>query len=203
MKKYMCVKWKCVLPIALAVCFMTLNSAWAQAFKPGSDHIEVGAFADYLRLDRTDPTLNYTGLGGRLAFNFNQYAQIEAEMSYDFDRYYNNPFENGSLVRSQTHILTGLLGPKIQTGSGRFRFFVTGKAGLISFTTNSQNPPTGFKSALGAVGNGNAKLAVYPGGGVEGFWGPVGLRLEGGDEIYFDNGARNNLRVSFGPAFRF
>jgi hypothetical protein len=38
---------------------------------------------------------------------------------------------------------------------------------------------------------------------VEGFVGPVGLRLEVGDDIYFDNGARNNLRVTFGPTIRF
>jgi len=74
---------------------------------------------------------------------------------------------------------------------------------VISFTTNTQTAPAGFKSALGALGNGDAKFAVYPGGGVEGFMGPVGLRLEVGDDIYFDNGARNNLRVSFGPTIRF
>jgi hypothetical protein len=44
---------------------------------------------------------------------------------------------------------------------------------------------------------------MYPGAGVEGFWGPIGLRLEAGDEIYFDNGTRNNLKVTFGPTFRF
>jgi len=31
----------------------------------------------------------------------------------------------------------------------------------------------------------------------------VGLRLEVGDDIYFDSGVRNNLRVSFGPTIRF
>lgn len=30
-----------------------------------------------------------------------------------------------------------------------------------------------------------------------------GLRLEAGDDTYFDNGARNNLRVTFGPTLRF
>ena len=165
--------------------------------------MEVGAFVDYFRLGRTDPSLNYAGLGGRLAFNLRPSVQLEAEMAYDFDRTYNNPFDDGNIFRSQTHILHGLFGPKFQTGSGPFRFFVTGKAGLISFTTNTQNPPTGFKSALGAVGNGDAKFALYPGGGVEGFIGPVGLRLEVGDDIYFDNGARNNLRVTFGPTIRF
>jgi hypothetical protein len=168
--------------------------------------LEVGAFADYFRLDRTTPTLNYAGLGGRLAFNLRPSTQIEAEMAYDFDRSYTNTFTNGitqELVPSKTHVLHGLFGPKFQTGSGAFRFFVTGKVGLINFTTNTQNAPAGFKSALGAVGNGDSKFAVYPGGGVEGFKGPFGLRFEVGDDIYFDSGARNNLRVSFGPSIRF
>jgi len=190
-----------VLSAVLVLCFANPSFIFAQALK--GDHVEVGAFADYFRLDRTDPSLNYAGVGGRLAFNLRPSAQLEAEMAYDFDRSYNNPFTDGSIVPAKTHILHGLFGPKFQTGSSRLRFFVTGKAGLISFTTNNQNAPTGFKSALGAVGNGNAKFAVYPGGGVEGFVGPVGLRLEVGDDIYFDNGARNNMRVTFGPTFRF
>ena len=185
----------------LVLCFASPSFIFAQALK--SDHVEVGVFADYFRVDRTDPSLNYAGLGGRLAFNLRPSAQLEAEMAYDFDRSYNNPFNDGSIVPSKTHILHGLFGPKFQTGSGPFRFFVTGKVGVISFTTNTQTAPAGFKSALGALGNGDAKFAVYPGGGVEGFMGPVGLRLEVGDDIYFDNGARNNLRVSFGPTIRF
>jgi hypothetical protein len=31
----------------------------------------------------------------------------------------------------------------------------------------------------------------------------VGLRFELGDEIYFNNGAHNNLRITFGPILRF
>jgi hypothetical protein len=193
-----------VVCAVLILCFASPRFIFAQALK--GDHVEVGAFADYFHVDRTNPSLNYAGLGGRLAFNLRPSAQIEAEMAYDFDRSYTNTFTNGvtqELVPSKTHVLHALFGPKLQTGSGPFRFFVTGKVGLISFTTNTQNPPAGFQSALGAVGNGNAKFAVYPGGGVEGFAGPVGLRLEVGDDIYFDNGARNNLRVSFGPTLRF
>jgi hypothetical protein len=195
-------KW---LLLAAFVVFGFFNPRFvsAQAVPERSDHLEVGAFADYFRVDRTDPSLNYAGVGGRLAFNLRPSVQVEAEMAYDFDRSYNNPFEGGSIVPSQSHILHGLFGPKFQTGSGPVRLFVTGKAGVISFTTNTQNAPTGFKSALGALGNGDAKFAVYPGGGLEVFTGPLGLRLEVGDDIYFDNGARNNLRVSFGPTFRF
>jgi len=169
------------------------------------DHVEIGAFADYFRLDRTNPTLNFAGLGGRIGFGITPYVQIEAEMAYDFDRTFVN-FDNGvtgSYTPAKTHILHGLVGPKFQTGSGPVRFFVTGKAGIISFTTNNEDAPTGFQSSLGAVGNGNAKFALYPGGGLEGFVGPIGLRLEVGDDIYFDNGAQNNLRVTFGPTFRF
>lgn len=196
---------KClVVSAVLVLVFASPSFVFAQALK--GDHVEVGAFADYFRLDRTDPSLNYAGLGGRLAFNLHPNVQIEGEMAYDFDRSYTNIFTNGvtqELVPSKTHILHGLFGPKFQTGSGPLRFFVTGKVGLISFTTNNQSATTGFTSALGAVGNGKAKFAVYPGGGVEGFAGPFGLRLEVGDDIYFDNGARNNLRVSFGPTIRF
>ena len=196
---------KCLVVCAVLVLVIASPSfVFAQALK--GDHLEVGAFADYFRLDRTEPNLNYAGLGGRVAFNLRPSVQIEGEMAYDFDRSFTNTFTNGvieQLVPSKTHILHGLFGPKFQTGSGPVRIFVTGKAGLISFTTNTQSAPAGFKSALGAVGNGNAKFAVYPAGGVEGFIGPVGLRLEVGDDIYFDNGARNNLRVSFGPTFRF
>ncbi len=169
------------------------------------DHVEVGVFADYFRVDRTEPAINYAGLGGRLAFNIRPSTQLEAEMAYDFDRSYTNTFTNGiseQLVPSKTHVLHALFGPKFQT-PGPVHFFVTGKVGLVNFTTNTQNAPTGFKSALGAVGNGDSKFAVYPGGGLEGFMGPIGLRLEVGDDIYFDNGARNNLRVSFGPSLRF
>lgn len=193
-----------VLSTVLVLCFATPNFIFAQATK--SDHVELGAFADYFHIDRSSPSLNYVGLGGRLAFNLRPSAQIEAEMAYDFDRSYTNVFTNGvtqELVPSKTHVLHALLGPKFQTGSGRFRLFATGKVGLISFTTNTENAPEGFKSALGAIGDGNARFALYPGVGFEGFAGPIGLRLEVGDDIYFDNGARNNLRVTFGPILRF
>jgi hypothetical protein len=39
--------------------------------------------------------------------------------------------------------------------------------------------------------------------GIEAFAGPIGLRAEIGDDIFFNGGAHNNLRVTFGPQFRF
>ena len=53
------------------------------------------------------------------------------------------------------------------------------------------------------MNDGDTKFALYPGVGVEGFWGPIGMRVEVGDEIYFADGARNNLKVTAGPVFRF
>jgi hypothetical protein len=38
---------------------------------------------------------------------------------------------------------------------------------------------------------------------LEGHIGPVGVRLDVGDEIYFNHGAHNNFRTAFGPYIRF
>ena len=43
----------------------------------------------------------------------------------------------------------------------------------------------------------------YPGGGIEFFLGPIGIRAEAGDEMYFDRGVNNNLRIAVGPTIRF
>lgn len=184
-------------------CGLALPSAvMAQSY----DHAEVGVFADYLNLGATDPHINFVGVGGRAAFNVHPNVQLEAEMSYDFKRSYTSVFTNGvssQLVNTDLRPLTALFGPKFQTSSGPFRAYVTGKLGFINFSVSDQNAPNGFIGALGGVQTGDTRFAMYPGGGVEGFWGPIGLRAEVGDEIYFDNGTRNNLKVTFGPVFRF
>ncbi|HMH07485.1 MAG TPA: hypothetical protein VK579_12470 [Terriglobales bacterium] len=170
------------------------------------DHGEVGAFADYLNLSRTDPHINFVGVGGRAAFNVHPNVQLEAEMSYDFKRGYVSTFSDGvttQLVNTRVRPLSGLFGPKFQTGSGPFRAYATGKVGFVNFSVSDQNAAAGFVGALGAVNNGDTQFALYPGAGVEGFWGPIGMRLELGDEIYFDKGARNNLKVTVGPVIRF
>ena len=38
---------------------------------------------------------------------------------------------------------------------------------------------------------------------LEGHLGPIGLRMETGDEVYFAGHAHNNVRVAFGPFLRF
>jgi hypothetical protein len=49
----------------------------------------------------------------------------------------------------------------------------------------------------------NLNAALYPGAGAEATLGPLGLRLEFGDLVYFNEGAHNNLRITFGPFLRF
>src|SRR5215467_5326193 len=191
----------------LAFCF-TVPGLLAQT-SPGAgggDHFEAGVFADYFKLSRTSPDINFIGLGARAGFNLRPSVQIEAEMAYDFKRDFTSTFTNGfstQLVTTRLRTLHGLFGPKFQTNRGPFRAFATFKAGFINFSTSTQNAPQGFQGALGSVTSGNTRAAIYPGAGVEGFLGPIGLRLDVGDEIYFDGGARNNLKVTFGPTIRF
>ena len=171
-----------------------------------SDHVEVGAFVDYFRLNNhAAPVSNFLGVGGRAAFNLNPDVQLEAEMAYDFKRNYTSTFSNGitsETVNANFRTLHGFFGPKFQTGSGAFRVFVTGKVGFDNFGVDNQNAQTGFTNTVGLT-NGATYFAVYPGGGIEAFAGPIGLRAEIGDDIYFNSGAHNNLRVTFGPQLRF
>jgi hypothetical protein len=173
------------------------------------NHAEVGIFGDYLRFAPGGASTNFVGLGARAGFNVHPNVAIEGQLSYAFERSYSSTFQGGgttTIVRSNVRPITGLFGPKFQVGSsGPFRLFATGKVGFVNFSTNTSGVASGstFSSGVAGVGNGGNYLAVYPGGGIEGFAGPLGIRVEAGDEIYFNNGANNNLRLELGPVFRF
>lgn len=171
------------------------------------DHINIGVFGNYVRLN--DGDLNLGGIGARLSFNVLPVVQFEVESSYNFDQalvrgFRNTPSGTVSVGRTDVRLLDGLFGPKLATNRGPVRLFVTAKGGFMNF--NISNSPATF----GTVGNAFANLSgsnvygvFYPGGGAEAFWGPIGLRFDIGDEIYFNNGGHNNLRLSFGPTIRF
>ena len=170
---------------------------------------EVGAYGDYSRLGSGNSATDYVGIGGRVGVNVTSAVVLEAEMNYDFARNVTSTNSNGgstSFAETSVRPLTGLFGPKLQVGGARaFRAFITGKAGFINFGTSTSGAVSGttFTNSVTGVGGSGTYLAFYPGGGVEGFLGPIGLRLDAGDEIYMDNGAHNNLRVTFGPTIRF
>lgn len=191
-----------VLFAVLAQLFVAPGVLFAQS----ENHVEFGPFADYFRYDRSNSsTTNFVGLGGRIGFYLNQYASVEAEMSYDFAR--NNSFTTANGVSSNFSTtslrpLTGLFGPKFQFGKGGFDVFATGKVGFLNFSV--VNPGSvGISTSVGNITSGATHFAAYPGVGIEGFAGPFGFRAEVGDEIYFLGGAQHNLRVTLGPQFRF
>lgn len=196
--------WLASLGILLAA------PSWLLAQEGGGnyDHGQVGIFADYFRFSPASSTTNFIGFGARAGFNVSHHVQLEGEMNYDFQRNFTtvcngcNGFST-TFVTTRLRPLTGLFGPKFET-PGPFKFFVTGKVGFINFTrTDAAVTPGTVGNAISGVGNGGTHFAMYPGAGVEGFWGPFGLRLEAGDEIYLNNGTFNNLRVTFGPQLRF
>jgi Outer membrane protein beta-barrel domain len=195
-----------LLYAALVLCLSVPTLVLAQN-ESTYNHAEVGVFADYMNYSASHPHINFIGVGGRLGVNVHPNVQLEAEMAYDFKRNYTNTFNNGLSTTFQTtrlRPLTGLFGPKFQAGSsGPVRVFLTGKVGFINFSNASTVTGTAFTNQVSSITTGDTRFALYPGVGVEAFGGPIGIRLEVGDEVYFLNGSHNNLKVTFGPAFRF
>ena len=172
------------------------------------DHGGVGVFANYFRHSSTGDT-NLWGLGGRVSLNVHENVQLEAEMAYDFNRSFTEGFTNpttGTITfqRSHLRVLHGLFGPKLQTGNGPIRAFLTLKGGFINF--HFDNRPATFETFASTVDElrlNNVSGVLYPGVGVEFYAWILGLRIDAGDEIYFRDGARSNLRIGFGPHIRF
>lgn len=169
------------------------------------DHVAVGGFVDYFRLSQTDT--NFAGLGGRLGLGIGRHAMLEAEMSYDFNQVFNESFSNGTTVtvaRSNLRLLHGLFGPKVALGHSKFHPFLTVKGGFLNSRFDSAPATVGtFTSSVANLRTQDVMGTFYPGGGLEGHAGPVGLRLDVGDEMYFNHGTHHNLRVAFGPYIRF
>ena len=175
----------------------------------GTDHVQIGVFADYLRLSQTNT--DFAGVGARVGFTAFKNLKLEGEMAYDFNHVYTEGFTDNSSVpptvtlnRSNFRALHGMFGPKLELGHYAFHPFITVKGGASTFFFDHR--PATFDTFASTVDNlrtSNLNAVLYPGGGVEGHVGPIGLRLDVGDEIYFANGAHHNLRVAFGPYFRF
>lgn len=169
------------------------------------DRVAFGAYVDYFRLSETDN--NFAGVGARLGAGLTSHLMLEGEMNYDFNQTFNETFSNGSTLvveRSNVRLLHGLFGPKLALGHSNFHLFVTAKGGFLNVKLDSR--PANLNTFFSSIENLRSQdmMAVfYPGGGVEGRVGPLGLRLDVGDEIYFNDGAHHNLRFAFGPYIRF
>jgi hypothetical protein len=135
---------------------------------------------------------------------------VEGELAYDygvnFQEVYSNIANGNVTAIEQTSIgvTQGLFGPKLQPAHGHLRPFVTLKGGFIDFRLSpSLIPYSSVVSSVLGIRTSNLNAALYPAGGADATLGPLGLRLELGDLIYFNDGEHNNLRIVFGPILRF
>lgn len=189
---------KRALLIATLLC-LAVPLAFAQG---PENHGEFGIVGDYTRIGPTNT--NFYGVGGRLSFNVSPHVQLEGDMAYDFNQSFSTSFTNTvsngipTLYQGNAHLWDAFFGPKFQT-TGPIRFFATVKGGFVNFAGG--NPS--FNQQVASFGSGGTFGAMYPGVGMEAYLGPIGLRLDVGDEIYFNNGANNNLKIQFGPHIRF
>ena len=170
--------------------------------------VEAGIFVDYLSISQTGT--NNFGLGGRFGYRVHRNVMVEGEIAYDYGVNFEEAFHdvvNGNLVaieRTSVGVTHGLFGPKLERSSGHLHPFVTLKGGFVDFRLSpSLLPINGVVSSFLGLRTSNVNPAIYPAGGLEATLGPVGLRFELGDEIYFNNGAHNNFRLTFGPILRF
>ena len=185
--------------------FFTLLILLAAPFAVAQSSENAGEFTlygDYFRVGAIGT--NFYGVGGRLSFNLAHNFALEGETAYDFDQNYSSTIPclgvgcAPTIYRSGVHVWDGLFGPKIQT-SGPIKLFAVVKGGFVNFAGGNPNFPT----QVGTFGSNSTYAALYPGVGLEGYIWKIGLRLDVGDQIYFNNGAQNNLKVSFGPSIRF
>ena len=189
------------------VALLVFLAGWLVPLASAQDHFQVGAYADYFRISQTKTSM--AGLGARVGVKALSHVMLEGEMSYDFNQAFAEGFTNPSggaitFQNSNLKVLHGLFGPKIIAGHGAIRPFLTVKGGIINFRLDPRPASfSGFASSVDNLRANNVSGTLYPGAGLEGHIGPVGLRLEAGDEIYFAGGAHHNPRITFGPFIRF
>jgi len=170
--------------VLLSACTLLAGSASAQ-------HIELGAFLDYGRPEIVGFPANAFGVGGRVNINLHRYLQAELEAAYDV-KYANFVLAASSASVVLTNSKMGIL----HANGGANQYFpertiqsVTGTPASVTTSTVSLNS---FTHAV-----------FYPGGGIGFHAGPLGIRVDVGDEIFWSSGAHHNLRVTFGPTLRF
>lgn len=192
---------KTILAVVLVLCG-TSSVARAQS------RVEAGLLVDYLSVSQTN-TPNF-GLGGRFGYRVHRNVMLEGEFAYDygvnFDEVYRD-ITNGdvkAIEQTSIGVTDGLFGPMIEPAHRHFRPFVTLKGGFVDFRLSPSLLPYSTEiSTIFGLRTSTLNGALYPAAGAEASLGPLGLRLEFGDLLYFNDGAHNNLRITFGPILRF
>jgi len=192
--------------LSLAVALFLLYGCSLRAFAQA--RVQAAVFLDSTTISQTNT--NEVGLGVRAGYRVHRNVMAEGEFAYTFgvnftETYINIANGNVSALEKTSIGDTDLLfGPMLQPAHGHLRPFVTLKGGFIDFRLSpSLIPYSGVVSSIVSIRTSRLSPMLYPAGGAEAVLGPLGLRLEFGDALYFNNGAHNNLRVTFGPVLRF
>lgn len=197
-------------PLFLLVAF--LPSAFAQSRSnednAAPNRAEAGIFLDYLGISQT--SANNFGLGARFGYRVYPGVMIEGEFAYDYGLNFDEAYRNvinaniAAIEHTSIGVTQGLIGPKLQRSAGHLHPYATLKAGFADFRLSpSLLPYSNIASSVFGLRTSNLNAALYPAAGVSATVGPLGLRFEAGDEIYFNRGPHHNLRISFGPILRF
>ena len=168
--------------------------------------VDLGIYGDYFRQSQTDVT--FTGIGLRAGLHVFPHVRLEGEMAYDFEQTFAEHLTGGLgnlvIVQSPIHVLHGEFGPKVELGHGHIQPFVVAKVGFDKFFINAC--PASLSCAASQIANihqSSVNGVFYPGGGLDAHFGPLGVRFDIGDEMYFNNGTHHNLRMALGPYIRF
>jgi hypothetical protein len=189
--------------LALLICVLVgTSSLFAQK------RLEAGVFLDYVDVSQT--STNNLGLGARFGYRVHHDVMLEGELAYDYGINFGEAYRNivngdiAAIENTSVGVTHGLFGPKLQPAGGGFRPFITLKGGFMDFRLSpGLLPLSNAVSTILGLRTSNWNAVIYPAAGVEATVGPVGLRFEVGDEVYLNNEAHNNLRLTFGPIVRF
>jgi Outer membrane protein beta-barrel domain len=191
------------LTVVVILLYGSSSRLYAQA------RVEAGLFLDYLSVSETHT--NNFGLGGRLGYRIHHNVMMEGELAYDYGVNFQDVYRNitngdvTAIEGTSIGVTDGLFGPMLQPAHGHLRPFATLKGGFIDFRLSPSLIPysSGVVSTALGIRTSRLNATLYPGVGAEATLGPVGLRLEFGDAIYFNDGEHNNRRITFGPILRF
>lgn len=192
------------MKIRLTIMLLAVAALGSAPALRAQDHGEIGIFGEMFRASASD--LNLFGVGGRVGLNVHPNVALEAEGSYDFSKSNTTTVSgigsNTTVFRSDLKATHFQFGPKFQLGTNSpVRAFLFAKGGFVRFGVTPG--PVTFGTFPTGLENRDVNGTFYPGGGVEFFLGPIGIRADAGDEIYFDRGAQNNLKITVGPTIRF
>lgn len=169
---------------------------------------EAGLFLDYLSVSQTET--DNVGLGARFGYRVHGGVMLEGELAYGYGVNFREVYRDlasgdvRAIERTSIGVTDGLFGPMFEPAHGHLRPFASLKAGFVDFRLSpSLLPYSGVVSSVLGIRTSTLNAALYPAGGAEASLGPLGLRLEFGDAVYFNDGAHNNLRITFGPIVRF